>query len=1055
MPELSPAIKTQIAAWLALQPKDRHYAELVAIYWPAPTNTIVYASADYDILPGYEDLAARLESDLDYTDPVVVPIKPGSRSPFVNRPKTAAVGDDKVDFTFSDLDGEFSTLLMTHGEGIRVEIFDYLGGVDLLLSQWRGSLHAPKEMNRPEVKVSAAVGFRSAQLQIPRRPHSLSCPFIFGAHLLTQAEIDYHQGCPYNRHLGGAIGTLDPATGLPWTDCPRANVSQCVARLATDLYWPGFQTRPDPIPNNQTKGPNLLARAYGNESNLNDPIRVLFGYRMVKALNLLAFRPEINNNHPEDGFGDALFEIAEGPLYQLWGFRINGILVADEHQQKRLGTLGQLPTNWSPDVNSYSGTAHCWGRIQGDFSQAGASDYDGTIWAGGLSNVRIYTTPTAFTQGFTKNRMWCILEAYCNPRWGYGVDYSRVDIQSCIDAAAWCDETVEMRDSNGNLFGGVRSTCNAELTARPTAQQIQDLCAAGRIGLPFEWQGKDYFYPLKTEGLVDVPVFTDEGDDRNILYDGAKSSLVWSQVSDAELTNQWTVNFDDESNHLFVDTQLIFGDQLQQLRAGRAWGDRSRRVVDKKQAAFGITNFLETARLGYSLLYLGPLDSGGIANNFRVKFQTWHSHAFGLHNYKIIKVLNTKLQARILQYGNARFAGRPDTYPWYQGIAYTYFRILKIERKGDLKVEIEAQLYPEDWYAIIDGIEVVEEPCEVDFITAVPPVSGEVIQFPSSVAVGDHLLVSLDVDSETDPTGPALLEFTLINHSIVDLGANNKHHYVYLKIAEDAGEQSYDFSVVGATGRIFGAVVREAHPTDWMWQEAADKIDNASGTELSITGLNVPTEVDSSMTLIFVASESAVTATTPTGFTERLDAGGVQLFTRLISPAGSQGTPTFDLSLPASSSAYAITLTPCEGTPGLPPPPPLQTVPGDPVLTLGLEIRAGVLGPENVIHGTVTFPSFPGPLRGDIFVTPPGGVETLIHDNLSPVAGSFTAQFDYVAQGFGVYSFRVTIESTTDPPVAGGEDTESIAITGFLLAEDDTIFLAEDGGGIVLEAGDV
>jgi hypothetical protein len=369
--------------------------------------------------------------------------------------------------------------------------------------------------------------------------------------------------------------------------------------------------------------------------------------------------------------------------------------------------LGQLPTDWSPDVNSYSGTAVGYGRIQGDFTNATASDYSGSWRTLGLNDVRVFSDPNTYVEGYTTNRVWCLLHVLAHLRWGYGQDYPRSDIQSFIDAAAWCDEFVTLTDANGNTFSGVRSTFNAEVTARAIQQQVKDICTAGRLGIPFEFEGKDVIVPLKAEEVDDpaIPVFTDEGPNRNIVYDGAKSSLSWSVISDETLTNQWTVNFDDATNG-GVDTQLIFGDQPQQLRAGRAWGDHSKRVLNKSQSAFGITSQQEAARFGNSLLYLGPLDSGGILNPFSVKFTTWYSKAFNVQNYKIIKVVNAKLQSRMSQYFTSRGL---EPYP---DADYTVFRVMKYTRKGDLRIDIEAQQY-----ATLDeapGEECIERAAEWD-----------------------------------------------------------------------------------------------------------------------------------------------------------------------------------------------------------------------------------------------------------------------------------------------------------------------------------------------------
>lgn len=691
MPEYSTEVQEKLETLAALPAGQRKPAEVTALYWGAPDGLKVYSIAPYDEMAGYEDLPAALDTQLGYEDPLIVSLIPDRNTPFADLPRSASISEDGTDFTFSDLDDEISRLIATHGEGVRCEVFGYWPAVDLLLSLWRGLTKAPKEMTRERVKLSASTGFRSPNMNLPRRPHATSCPFIFGGLLSSQSEINYHKGCPYNVHVGGSIGVPG------FTDCPRATVADCFTRLATKRYWPGFDVRPDPIAN-FVRGRNQAASAVGNASNLSDPIRVVIGVRHVKGLALLAYRNETNTAHPDKGFGAGLFEVCEGPVAALWNFYINGVFVGFEHQNLRLGALGQPPTFFSPNVNSFSGTAHAFGRIQGNFNGNQAASLTASIVCQGLNNIRVYSDPETYVEQYTTNRMWAILEALANPRWGYGSDYARYDIASAIECAEWCDETVAMHDPNGNLFTGTRSTCNVELTGRSVQQQVNDLCVAGRIGLPFEFNGLDVFVPLKKETLDEtVPTFTDEGEDRNIVYEGSKSSLAWSQISDSELPNQWTVNFDDYSNG-GVETQLIFGDQRQQLRAGRAYGDRSVRVVNKSQPALGVNNFSEAARLGVMLLYLGPLDSGGIANNFEVKFTTWYSQAFEVRNYKVIRVLNAKLQSRILLYFQSL------NMPHFAGEAYTYFRVKKVVRKGDLKVEITAQVYPEDFYEAIEDV---------------------------------------------------------------------------------------------------------------------------------------------------------------------------------------------------------------------------------------------------------------------------------------------------------------------------------------------------------------
>jgi hypothetical protein len=181
---------------------------------------------------------------------------------------------------------------------------------------------------------------------------------------------------------------------------------------------------------------------------------------------------------------------------------------------------------------------------------------------------------------------------------------------------------------------------------------------------------------------------------------------------------------------------------------------------------------------------------------------------------------------------------------------------------------------------------------------------------------------------------------------------------------------------------------------------------------------------------VLVATANAiVTAPTVSAFTLRTGAGPIFVFDKTAT-AGATG----DVDVVSANEfgagwdlGFLIALR-CSGS--LAPVVPPATTPGDPLLVLGQETVAGILGPEIRIHGTVTFPAFHLPLRADIFVTPLGGAETLIEDNIAPMTGSVTAQFTYIpTAGSGEYCFRVTVETAEETPVAGGEVTECITIT--------------------------
>lgn len=663
--------------------------ELVKVYWPAPDGTLSYSFAPLDIVPGFTGIVSTVAL-------VNAKLITSRSAPFLELPRTAAISDDSVDLTFSDIDGEISRLCYLHGQGIRVEVYYYFPGAELTLLMFTGTLRAPKDANGVALKLQATAGWRSPNLLLPRRLPAATCQFIHGRQLSSLEEVAEHKGCPYNIHLpGGTIGNLAAPV-----ICPRNSKATCFEQLGTDRFWPGFTPVLDTINNFQTKGPNLPATARGNYSALTDPLRVIAGERFVKGLRVIEFRAENNNNHPDEGFLAALLEIGEGPLDAVTEARINDLLVGYEHLNVRLGELGQTPTGFSPNIGSYSGTAHLFGRVQMNPSGVGAGDISGSCRARGLRDTRVYSDPATFLEQYTTNRAWWLLRVHCEKRWGFGEDYTRWDLQSVIDTADWCDDSVIFQDSLGNYFNSTRSTFNAELNARATQQQISDICVAGRIAVPFDFNGKKVMYPLRRETIDDsIPLLTDIGQDANICVDSNGRPIVsWSYTGDDELVNEYTVTFDDASNG-GAETPMIFGDQLQQLRAGRAWGDTTIRVIKKSVPGFGITNAAEAARLGNYLLALGPNDAGGIQNNFKVSLTTFYSQVFRAHPYGLVRVsvraINQLWDALGIE-------------------GFSYFRVMKMKRKPDLKVELELQAYPVDFYDNIEDVGPTIPPPEIE-----------------------------------------------------------------------------------------------------------------------------------------------------------------------------------------------------------------------------------------------------------------------------------------------------------------------------------------------------
>jgi hypothetical protein len=289
----------------------------------------------------------------------------------------------------------------------------------------------------------------------------------------------------------------------------------------------------------------------------------------------------------------------------------------------------------------------------------------------------------------TRNRVWQIGRMMTDKRWGQGYDYAKFNIPSWIEAAGWVDDQVRFTDSFGNTWDHERGMSDVELIARKAQTQIEDMCLAGRLSRPFMFDGELHIVPLRAlteDELDDCPEFTDEGEDRNIIWEGEegneKTTLTRSVKSSFELSNRIECTYDSAVDDYRKTPLQPVEDIDAQLRAGRVIGDKSLKKNTKQYHLLGVTGEAHAMKLAWSLLDLGPHDEGGLANNLRLKFKIWFLDALDLHMAKVIKVTSSKLT----KYG------------------FTYFRILKMEKADNLHYEITAQAYNETYMATFETL---------------------------------------------------------------------------------------------------------------------------------------------------------------------------------------------------------------------------------------------------------------------------------------------------------------------------------------------------------------
>lgn len=554
---------------------------------------------------------------------------------------------------------KFERMAYVHRGGVRVEFFYFFPEIDggLPVSWFTGHLRTPDRVSLATVEITAATGFRSANLLLPNRPHAQNCTFYFGGELTTEQLVG--NPCDYDRHLSGSVGTLDGSD--PWTFCEHTSEA-CLRILGDKLAYGGDETVTEStlIGSGEKK---TVSTTVGNETRLKDPKRVIYGERKVRALHLLAYAKELNpsSKHQDKGTLRTLFEVSEGRVQS-----ISNVRVRDGVPQgliTKTGSQRQSATIFSPSVGNYNRTAHFQANLNPiDPRPIQVSDIFAECDVVGRDEIKVYSNPTTFVQQYTNNRSWCLLDLLTNNWYGHRIDPDRYDIDDFI------------------YLAGKNSTFNCDVQGtRSAQQQIYDICLAGLYYLPFNYNGVTRILPVETVDTSDddVPTFTDVGPNRNILYtqDGLSRIDVRYKDDDA-IPNSVILTFED-AEHDNIERPLLFEDWQQQYRAGKIYGDNTKRKVEQTYAAYGTTNLDEAVTLGTFLRDGGPFGFGGIQNNLEVDIavSAVDADALNLHETKVIKIVSDRL----------------DGYKDPLGNPFEFFIIKSLRRTPDLDLIVTCQ----------------------------------------------------------------------------------------------------------------------------------------------------------------------------------------------------------------------------------------------------------------------------------------------------------------------------------------------------------------------------
>lgn len=629
---------------------------------------------------------------------------------------------EKVNIVLNDIParGEtakpISTRFQEFKSGVRAELFFYYPDVDKHQSVWLGQLQAPDKYGHDKIEAISTNGWRSREQLLPKRQRPRECTSNFGGTLPDAAAI-ITNGCPYDRHIGGSVGNYISGS-TPYQSCPRNNTTSCNTRLGTSdgKYFLGFDTDASATvtSGNPRVGPAI---SKGNQSTLTKPIRAIYGNKYVRDMPLLLWRPEIGAANPDHDWVSGVWEVSEGPVSQVYDLKIVGGRPPQAiATQIRLGERGQTAiSNYAASMSNFSGTAVVrakYGWINAKETSASDMTCEGRVI--GITTVPVYTDAVTFSRTFSDNRAWCLFDLMTHQRYGMGYPHSRFEIADWITVADWTLNTVSFNatDADGNTvaYTGRRSTFDAVCEGRPVAEQIEDICRAGGFSMPFLHNGKFTIREFRkaTAGeLSAARVFTDTGENVNIIWDGARPAITFGQTPDDKVYNQIDLVFEEADNY-DVERPLTVDDPNQKLRAGRVLGDDNLQTVNKKYSAFGCRQLHEVVRLAYRLLWFGEFDKGGTQNNLSATFTTPYLNTLGLKKYDIIKLETTLDDGFTIGTDN----GSLDLTETPQ-----YYRIMSMKKTGPL-AEITVQAYNHTAYTHFDTITNITPPvfndCSVD-----------------------------------------------------------------------------------------------------------------------------------------------------------------------------------------------------------------------------------------------------------------------------------------------------------------------------------------------------
>lgn len=634
-------------------------AELVKVDWPSPDGTKVYSWWNCLADSAY---TTNLNDWLDGAPLIPGFIAPknanGSPGPerFHNIPRTAALSDDVVAMKFTNYGRVFEELCYKWRGGVKVEIFyffpeiadDALSRDYTVVSWFVGHLRKADEANEDFVSVSVRSGVRSPHVLVPGRIQGSNCQWYYNGATDKAGNRIFPTGLPDNpcdidAHFGGTRGTDDPSTGNLWANCNQTlnqGTNNCIAingsEAAARAIYGGddYVTASTLIGNG---GNRTRSTTVGNELRLEN-LPVAYGKFNPKNLHLKRYAKEYDDNEEQqdDGTIRTVFAVSEGPVQS-----ISEVKVMDRPLPRtdglglevRLGTQRQAATTYAADMLPLNRTAHFRADVHPlDPNGVQAPDIVGECIVEGRSTVKQYIADWTYTQGYTTNRIDCLVELIENQIFGFRMDKTRMIATDIVDLRA------------------LNSQFNAYVQQRTFQQLVEDICLAA-VGndspgwfRPFWYNGKLRILPILNTDLTlsDIKqIKSNFGATRNVLIDPQTKlpRLYPNYKNNDEIRNAYTVMI-NQADKGYIERPITFNADQDQFEEGLHYGDESKRRDPETVAGFGLTTEAEARVLGEFLVKNGKFATGGLMNNLglgSVALCAVSSLALNMHENKIFK----------------------------------------------------------------------------------------------------------------------------------------------------------------------------------------------------------------------------------------------------------------------------------------------------------------------------------------------------------------------------------------------------------------------------------